>query len=311
MPKEKKVSLCRNMVVKTTEMKIIKGVCCRMSLLIMVLAMVACRAEVITVDEDPGSAYTMTRSISYDGVSVDVIIDKPVGDAHDVLMVFHGTVGFDSLIMQAANNALNGFRRVLDRDDVMVVSVAYPQEDILFGDNIRQAEAALLWLINEAEAELEIDVQKVFIAGHSQGGYIVTRLNTMHATDGVIANAPGPLNLVFRCSLEENGALPSGLVCSLLESEYGPPSANPTPYFERSLLHFTSGYKSDILFVQGLEDSPIQMHSWPGFKDDLQSCSDCQSIQFLELEGMGHNALFNSLQARTAFNKFIEEHSQD
>jgi hypothetical protein len=127
----------------------------------------------------------------------------------------------------------------------------------------------------------------------------------MHQTDGVIANAPGPLNLVFRCQLEENGQIPSGLACTLLESEYGPPSVNPTPYYERSLLNYTSGHKSDILLIQGLNDSPIQMHSWPMFKDDLMNCNSCQSIQFLELEGLGHNALFNSQQAKTEFNTFI------
>ena len=79
---------------------------------------------------------------------------------------------------------------------MMIVSVAYPQEKILFGDNIVQAEAALLWLKNKAGEELGATIKKIFLGGHSQGGYVVTRLNTMHKTNGVIANAPGPLNLV-------------------------------------------------------------------------------------------------------------------
>jgi len=276
----------------------------KMKLLIILLAFVGCNKESV-VDLTPSPAYQITKNISYNGVSVDVVIDKPEGDEFIVLMVFHGTVGYDSLIMQAANNTLNGFKKILDRDDLMILSVAYPEEGLLFGDNIEQCEAALLWLQNEASGELQINVQKIFLAGHSQGGYLVTRLNTMHVTDGVIANAPGPLNLGFRCELEENGQIPSGLACTLLESEYGPPSLNPTPYYERSLLNYTSGHKSDILFIQGLNDSPIQMHSWPMFKDDLMNCNSCQSIQFLELEGLGHNALFNSQQAQTEFNTFI------
>jgi len=134
---------------------------------------------------------------------------------------------------------------------------------------------------------------------------LVTRLNTLHATNGVIANGPGPLNLVFRCQLEENGQLPEGIVCTTLRNEYGSTSINPDAYFERSLLNFTNGFKSDILFVQGLNDSPIQMYSWPTFKENIENCGNCQQIQFLELQGFGHSALFNSALAKSTFNEFI------
>lgn len=275
-----------------------------MNLFIMLLAFAACNED-SEVDIPPSPAYQITKNISYNGVSVDLVIDKPEGEEFNVLMVFHGTVGYDSLIMQAAHNALNGFKNILVRDDMMLVSVAYPQEGLLFGDGIEQCEAALLWLQNKANEELQINIHKIFLAGHSQGGYMVTRLNTMHATDGVIANAPGPLNLIFRCELEENDQIPSGLVCILLDSEYGSPSVNPAPYYERSLLNYTSGHKSDIFFIQGLNDSPIQMHSWPLFKEYLLNCTNCQIVQFSELEGFSHNALFNNAQAKTEFNNFI------
>lgn len=286
-------------------MKLIKPEYLKIKLIIILLVFVACDKEESPVETTQIPAYQKTKNISYNDFSMDIVIDKPDGNEFDVLMVFHGTVMFDSLILGAANNVLEHFKNILDSDDMMIVSVAYPQEDLLFGDNIHYCEAALLWLKNEAKSELGIAVNKIFLAGHSQGGYIVTRLNTMQPTDGVIANAPGPLNLVFRCQLEENGQIPSGLVCNFLNSEYGPPSENPTPYFERSLLNFTSGYKSDILFVQGLDDSNIQMHSWPTFKQDLQNCNNCQDIQFLELEDLGHTALFFSSKAEAEFNEFI------
>lgn len=134
---------------------------------------------------------------------------------------------------------------------------------------------------------------------------MVTRLNTMHKTDGVIANAPGPLNLTFRCLLEENGQIDQGRECNLLYIEYGSASAKPASYDKRSLLNYTDGYTSDILFVQGLQDGPIQMHSWPVFKQKVQACSDCQHIQFLDLPGFGHAALFHSQEAKNVFNNFI------
>jgi hypothetical protein len=249
--------------------------------------------------------YQTTKNVSYNGVSVNVIIDKPAGNEFDVLLVFHGTVYYNSEILLAAKNTLDSFKAILNNKNMMIISVAYPEENLLFGDNIRQCEAALLWLKNNAAAELGIKVKKIFLAGHSQGGYHVTRLNTMHPTNGVIASAPGPLNLVYRCQLEENGQLVPTQQCTLLKNTYGTTSLNPTAYANRSLLNFTSGFTSDILFVQGLEDSPIQMYSWPFFKADLMKCTSCKSIQFVEIPAQGHPALFKSAQAKSAFNTFI------
>jgi len=250
-------------------------------------------------------AYRQTKTIAYNSISVDVIVDKPALNEVDVLLVFHGTVLYDSSLMTAANNTLDKFKGILDRKDMMIVSVIYPQENVLLGDNIVQAEAALLWIKNKANQELGIKVKKVFLGGHSQGGYIVTRLNTMHQTNGVIANAPGPLNLVYRCQLEENGQIQSGAVCSKLKSVYGTTTTNSTAYFQRSLLNFTKGFKSDILFVQGLNDAPIQLYSWPTFKQDVSSCTNCQKSQFVEIVGGEHGSLFESPLAKTEFNTFI------
>jgi hypothetical protein len=254
------------------------------------------------------SAYVITCTIGTDSVSVQAILDKPAEDTLDVLLLFHGTVGYDSLILEAAQNTLEGFEAILDREDMLLVSVAYPEEGLLFGDNIRHAEAALLWVREHAEQELDITVNKVFLAGHSQGGYLVTRLNTMHEVDGVIANAPGPLNLVHRCGLEEDGQLASGMVCSLLNQTYGSTQDAPEAYTARSLLSFTSGHLSDILFVQGLDDSPVQMYSWSTFRQQLEACTDCQDRTFMELPGLGHQALFYSPVAMQAFNDLIAQH---
>jgi pimeloyl-ACP methyl ester carboxylesterase len=286
---------------------------CLLPLLLGAL-LAGCRKEEATVQApiggggSGGGAYTITRTIGTDSVSVEAIIQKPGNDTLDVLVLFHGTVSFDSLVLQAAQNTLQVFDDILDREDMLLVSVAYPEEGLLFGDNIRHAEAALLWVRHHAAQQLGISVNRIFLAGHSQGGYLVTRLNTMHAVDGVIANAPGPLNLVFRCGLEENGQLPPGLVCGLLFQTYGSTQDAPTAYMERSLLHFTSGHLSDVLFIQGLNDSPIQMNSWPVFRQQMEACADCQERTFLELPGLGHQALFNSPAAKQAFNDFIGPH---
>jgi hypothetical protein len=250
--------------------------------------------------------YRVTRTLEVDGIEVEAIIDRPAKDEVDALLLFHGTVLEDELILGAAEKTLDGFRALLDRDDLLLVSVAYPEEGLLMGDNVAHAEAALLWVRRHASEVLGVKVGRVFLAGHSQGGYIVSRLNTLHAVDGVVANAPGPLDLVFRCGLEEAGRLESGVTCGLLAEAYGSTKEAPEAYMARSLLSFTSGHKSDILFVQGLDDSPIQMRSWPLFREQMEACDDCRERAFLELEGRGHQALFGSPEARAAFNAFLE-----
>jgi hypothetical protein len=261
-----------------------------------------------TTEQPTPTAYRTTKSVSYNTINVDVVIDKPALNEVDVLLLFHGTVMYDSNIMTAANTTLDKFKGILERNDMMIVSVAYPQENVLFGDNIVQGEAALLWLKNKASQELGITVKKIFLGGHSQGGYMVTRLNTMHQTNGVIANAPGPLNLVYRCQLEENGQIQPGAVCTKLKNTYGTTTSNPNAYFQRSLLNFTNGFKSDILFVQGLNDTPIQMYSWPTFKQDVLNCKNCKNSQFVEIVGGEHGSLFESITAKSEFNTFINNH---
>lgn len=259
-------------------------------------------------EQQISEAYKITKSISYNNVQVDVIIDKPALNEVDVLITYHGTVQSDDAILSAAENTLNQFKNILSRQDLMIVSVAHPQRSILFGDNINQAEAALLWVKHKANEELGITVKKIFLAGHSQGGYLVTRLNTMHQTNGVIANAPGPLNLVYRCQLEENGQIAASYVCDNLRNVYGTTAVNSDAYYQRSLLNFTNGFKSDILFIQGLNDMPIQLYSWPIFKQDVLDCTNCQNRQFVEIPGAGHTALFESQTAKTEFNYFIDNH---
>ena len=45
----------------------------------------------------------------------------------------------------------------------MIVSVVYPEENLLMGDNIVYAEAGLLWVQQQAEEELGIEVKRAFL----------------------------------------------------------------------------------------------------------------------------------------------------
>jgi hypothetical protein len=254
----------------------------------------------------PASAAQGLRTVTYGGVSVQVVIHIPPAAVKDALVLYHPTVWFDDRIVPAAENTLENFKRLLYRDDMLLVSVAYPQQNREIGEGLREAEAALLWVKNDASRALGVSVNRIFLAGHSQGAYVVTRLNTLHPTNGVIANAPGPLDFEYRCLLEERGSAPGSQECGLMVQRYGLASTNPAPYRKISLLSFTEGFKADTLYVQGLDDSAIQMRSWPLFRQAVQACKNCQRPVFLDVAG-GHDALFTSFAAREAFNQFIDQ----
>ena len=65
----------------------------------------------------------LTQTITYNDIDVDVVIDMPAINEVDVLLVFHGTVLYDSNLMTAANTNIDKFKGILDRNDMMIVSV--------------------------------------------------------------------------------------------------------------------------------------------------------------------------------------------
>ncbi len=277
------------------------------AIIVILIVFFSCKSQEPIIPSKP-IAYRQSKTIQYNQKQIDIVVDKPALDAVDVLMVFHGTVLNDSNLVEAANNTLDSFKALLDSNSMMIISVIYPQEKILLGDNVQLCESALLWLKYSASSELGIKINKIFLAGHSQGAYVATRLNTLYQTNGVIANAPGPLNLVYRCTLEEDGKIKSGVECSKLRQEYGSTIDNSDAYFQRSLMNFTHGYKSDILFVQGLDDSPIQLYSWPTFKQEVLNCTNCNKRQFVEVPQKGHGSLFQDSNAQKEFNLFLKSH---
>ena len=122
---------------------------------------------------------------------------SPRVNSFDTLVVYHGTVWYDdkSCIDEIT---LGQFIEILDRTDMMVIGVAYPEENLLMGEDIIYAEAALLWV---RQAPLPRHRHQPCLSwGHSQGSYIVTQLNTLHRTDGVVTNCPGPLDSTIAVS---------------------------------------------------------------------------------------------------------------
>jgi hypothetical protein len=245
--------------------------------------------------------------LEYDGVQLEGYLYIPTAtESVDVIIAFHGTTTDDDNSLSAAQNVLNQLKNNVGITDKAIVSIAYPQENMLFGDNIVYAEAALKWLMSNPVDVFEVNINRIFLFGHSQGGYLVTRLNTMYKTDGIIASAPGPIDLVIRCSADESLPVQNrSRECQLLFSTYGSANTNPEPYYNRSLINYSTGHKSNALYVQGLADTPFQVARFNEFETALNQCGNCAPFLILKVPGGGHASATGTEEGKEAFRKFL------
>lgn len=246
-------------------------------------------------------------SVVYNGITIQGYLYMPRAvNEIDVILAFHGTTSSDTLSMSAAQTTLLQLRDSVGIENMAIISVAYPQENLLFGDNIINAEAALLWVLSNPKDFLEVSVNRVFLFGHSQGGYLVTRLNTMYKTDGIIASSPGPIDLVIRCTLDETLPVQNrSRECQLLFSEYGSATTNPDEYYDRSLIEFTTGHLSKALYIQGLKDSTFQVERFLDFEAKLLNCTDCASYAIVKVLEGGHAAATQTEEGKQAIFNFL------
>jgi predicted esterase len=204
----------------------------------------------------------------------------------DIIVLFHGSIDSPGIIPSVSANNFVGFAtNQIDIQDKIIFSVAYPQDAIpawlsnnslidnefpelrsiygaysnfRFGDNIHYVEAALLWVKNNINSYLSSvgipkKVNRIFTFGHSQGALLVHRLNTMHQVDGVISNAPGPIDLLTRCADSEAQG-DNNATCLKIKVGLGSTATNPDAYNSVSLKSFLSGTLSPQLFTQALDD---------------------------------------------------------
>lgn len=226
----------------------------------------------------------------------------------DVVIGFHGTTETDSQAISAAANLMLVLKDVVGINDKILVTIAYPQENMLFGDNINNAEAALLWVQSNPVNTLGINVNNIYLFGTSQGGYLVSRLNTMYETAGIISNAPGPINLQIRCQADESLPLQQrARECQALFNQYGSATTVPQEYLSRSLITYATGHKSKALYIQGAEDTPFQSSRYNEYIAALNNCTDCAPFVSLviDLPLAGHQAWATTERGRQAVRDFL------
>ena len=260
-----------------------------------------------------------------------------VGDNLDVVVLYHGTIEDPGVTPPDA--ASKFMQLALDQvklRDKIIFSVAYPQDVIpdyianpalatqqfpginlstfYFGDNIVYAEAALLWVKNElgtylTDNNISKTIDKVYTFGHSQGAYLTHRLNTMHSVDGVISNAPGPIDLLDRCS----GSSQTGTeTCQKIGVGLGVTTANPSAYSDRSLKSFVSGTQSPQLFTQALDDDQYQVNLMQNtFEPLLNACTNCDTRTFNYYATGGHDAFAINPDVQSDIRTFVGSQAGD
>ena len=278
-------------------------------------------------------------SATYNGYPVRGYLYYPtssdVGSTLDVVVLYHGTITSSGVTpADAASTFMSIALNKVDLKDKIIFSVAYPQDAIpdyienpalatqqfpgldlstfYIGDNIVYAEAALLWVKNTLPAYLTANnipktIDKVYTFGHSQGAYLVHRLNTLHSVDGVISNAPGPIDLLNRCSGDQNTI---NITCNKIRVGFGTTGANPDAYNSRSLKSFVTGTLSPTLFTQALDDDSYQVNLMQNtFEVGLSTCTDCASVTFNYYNVGGHDAFAVNYALQNDIRNFVGSQS--
>lgn len=120
------------------------------------------------------------------------------------IVLMHGKGGMPSQLV--------GEVAVLERQGVLVANLEMPwSKRRAYDVDVSAAEGEVVSALNALRKQ---GAQKLFVAGHSQGGLFVLYFASRHAVDGVIAIAPGGnvASAVFREKLGESVALARRLV---------------------------------------------------------------------------------------------------
>jgi len=250
----------------------------------------------------------------------------------DVVVCYHGTIeGTATTIMQAAQTFMNYALSdsILNLKDKIIFSVAYPQDAIpaanqfgiggledpnfIFESNLPYARASLLWAKNSLNAFMASNgiaktIDKVFTFGHSQGGALVHKLNTLETVDGVICNAPGPIRLDLTCSTQElSGNL--GDTCRKMQDIYGSArGVGSSEYLSRSVISYDENLLSPMLYIQGQQDTTGNNNQIVWLEQLLYAIDLNDSINadytYLPVNGQ-HAAFITSLEAQVAIRNFV------
>lgn len=219
--------------------------------------------------------------------------------------------------------------------DKVIFSVAYPQDAIpvwlsnpslaaqqfgitnlsgfYLGDNVPYAQSALQWVqsgLNTYFSDNSINrtVGDVYTFGHSQGGLLVHRLNTIAgitSVKGVISNAPGPIDLLDRCAISEaNGD--DNISCRKIKTGYGSTISNPNPYNNFSLKSYLSDTKAPTLFTQALDDEAYQVNLMQTIvQPGMSTCGTCSTSTFNYYATGGHDAFVINQTLQSDIRTFI------
>lgn len=266
--------------------------------------------------------------------------------SYDVILLYHGTISTEGVTpYNAAERFLNIAlsQNKLSLEDKIIFSVAYPQDTVpswnteleslnqgradsqfpgiqisnfYLGDNLAYAEAALLWVMNNLDSYLSSNgfgtsVDKIYTFGHSQGGSLVHKLNTLHTIDGVILNAPGPIDLLTTCAFSED-TNDSIFSCRKLKSGFFSTDIEPDKYNSISLTNYLTGLKSPSLYIQALDDTTGNNNGAPQvfnmqniLEPGLNDCMDCAPYTFNYYDTGGHEAFVTNSQVQQDIRAFV------
>ena len=266
-------------------------------------------AETTTVTDTQGTV--TTTSLNNIGVSVTRVIDDNLITATSPEGNPIGTVTYEVEITGASNPHLR--TTILDTstrgsgstdpNGSIAVSGGYP---IKLSANKFVLSFDMISSIDSSQRQ-STAVRSFSLTITSDGGAPI---------GGVVSNAPGPIDLLSRCSGSENTGNKS---CDNIRVGFGATAANPDAYNSRSLKNFLSGTLFPSLFTQAEDDTTGNDKNAPQVLNmknivqvGLSTCTNCATHTFKYYNsggtgntGGGHDAFANNPLVQKDIRDFV------
>ncbi len=250
-------------------------------------------ADLIDLSESHSGQRILIRTPKYDSIAY---VTKPEGDSMDLVVLLHGTTNDDAASETAALKMPEMIRAMPRLSDACIVSLAYRETGMAIGDDV--LEPLDVFSALEKNPSLQgLDRKKLQIIGHSRGGYVALMINAAVPNDGIVVNAPGPLDIAHSCEilLESGnpGAAQMRAFCAgTMAERYGTLAQNRGAYEALSVANRACFSKSPVLFLQGGRDKRIQIEELAELEALFESGRCPIDYEILRVENAGHSDIF-------------------
>ncbi|RMF55492.1 hypothetical protein D6745_01815 [Candidatus Woesearchaeota archaeon] len=237
-----------------------------------------------------------------DNCSVTAFLNKPKGiDFDKVIIIAGGYTDTDKGGYNSAKRISDLVKDKFNRLGYLSLVVVYKQETGLGDKDLKDFLCAVRWAKHNA-GEYGLKLDKIYLLGHSRGGYIVSFANTIEKTNGVIANSfVTDLRRLYEMTENKEIGLydpelqkrAENIINLTIRSYSGTPDEVPKIWEQKSIIPNINKMKSRYMFTLGNDELKYAHEIMGGLEKAFESCNDCVEWEYVKINNMKHYPFYN------------------